>query len=85
MNCEDKRWNSKQSVSIDTYVVDNNMEYPPIQIVEYTQNVEFITDINLKGKLVAMVLSGNPIDAKNIEIYFKTEDLKRILEFIISK
>lgn len=82
---ENKRWAGKKSVSIDTYVHDLNKERQLVSTVEFSQKVEFITDRNIEGRLVAMVLSGSPIDAENIEIYFKTEDLKRILEFIINK
>ncbi len=81
----DKRFNGKQSVSIDTYVYDTEKENAFQSIVEYSQNVEFATDKDLKGKLVVMTLSGSPIDAKNIEIYFKQKDLKKILEFLIEQ
>jgi hypothetical protein len=84
-NIKNARFNGKQSVSIDTYCYDTEKENAFQSIVEYSQNIEFATDRDLKGKLVVMTLSGNPIDAPNIEIYFKQKDLKKILEFLIEQ
>ena len=73
----------QQSVSIDTFVHDSTNTRLMVAIVEFSQKVEFVTDKYTRGNQVAMRLSGSPIDAKNIEIYFKQKDLKKILEFLI--
>lgn len=58
----------------------------PIGRINYNQKVIFCYDKPMKGRTVGMkVISndGSGINAPDYYIYFKNEDLKKVLEFLI--
>ncbi len=67
-------------LQIETYV-DNGVF---LGKVEYNQKIEFMYDENMKGSIVGMTLTSDTfINAPNLMIMFKNQDLKKILEFLI--